>query len=272
MSHNTCIAELARRGASTDTIRMVAAFLNKRTMRLKVNNTYSEPRAVKGGSPQGTKIGNFLFTVTIEAIEEVNHNILRQLPPSIEDLNSRPTRFATKPIDRFNSGEFTSRSTPIKAGTSDGVLRYIDESGRGLSDSSLEVIQMEPEETIDPWTLKYVDDLNVGEQIQIDGGEKHISTGREKRKVRAGQCEEVFRVVQENAAQIGMKVNHGKTQLICISGHSFLDINSYVEIGGEVIAGRNELKVLGFVFGRKVGIEAHVRHIIKKFGTKAWAI
>ena len=70
MSHLVCLEELARRGASTDSIRMTAAFLDRRQMRVKVGSTLLSPHLVKGGSPQGTRLGNYLFTVTIEAIEE----------------------------------------------------------------------------------------------------------------------------------------------------------------------------------------------------------
>ena len=40
-------------------------------MRFKVYNHLSACREVKGGSPQGTKIGNFLFIATIDNIEDV---------------------------------------------------------------------------------------------------------------------------------------------------------------------------------------------------------
>ena len=58
MSHNVCINELAERGASTETIHLVAAFLNNRSMRVKVNQSFSTQRRVLGGSPQGTVVSS----------------------------------------------------------------------------------------------------------------------------------------------------------------------------------------------------------------------
>ena len=87
MAHTTCLEELAKRGASTDSIWMVAAFLKKRQMSMKVNGRFSKLREVRGSSPQGTKVGNYLFTVTIEGIEEIGDNMMRQIPPEIRSRN-----------------------------------------------------------------------------------------------------------------------------------------------------------------------------------------
>ena len=47
-------------------------------MRFNVNNTMSTERAVHGGSPQGTRLGNFLFITTINTIEDS----MDLIPPS----------------------------------------------------------------------------------------------------------------------------------------------------------------------------------------------
>ena len=54
MDHATCVKALAKKGASTQTIQMVAAFLNQRCMRVKVGSDFSEKIVLRGGSPQGT--------------------------------------------------------------------------------------------------------------------------------------------------------------------------------------------------------------------------
>ena len=95
MSHKVCLQELAKRGASTDSLQMTAAFLMERNMHVKVSSTKSAPRPVHGGSPQGTRIGNFLFTVAIEAIEEKGGSLSRSLPPAI-----KPIRQKERPIPK----------------------------------------------------------------------------------------------------------------------------------------------------------------------------
>ena len=137
MDHTECIQAMAKYGASTDTLKIVGSFLTGRKMRFKVNAAKSEERPVKGGSPQGTKLGNYLFIITINVIEEQ----MVFLPPGIphapeqgeeEDLDLLGLcKLAGRvcAVRRFDSGAAVS-STPRKLGTMDGVLCYFDESGR----------------------------------------------------------------------------------------------------------------------------------------------
>ena len=80
MNHWICLEALRNLGASTNSLAMVASFLTGRTMRFKVNGKLSTSRRVLGGSPQGTKIGNFLFIVTINEIEKKTDTI----PPTVD--------------------------------------------------------------------------------------------------------------------------------------------------------------------------------------------
>ena len=70
VDHVVCLQALAENGTLTDSLAMISSFLKDRCMRFKVNNILSSERQVKGGSPQGTKLGNFLFIITIDRIEE----------------------------------------------------------------------------------------------------------------------------------------------------------------------------------------------------------
>ena len=232
MSHPTCIAELAKRGATSETLALVASFLSGRKMRMKVGSTLSDPRFVNGGSPQGTKIGNFLFTVTIESIEESTISLYKMIPNVISDLNDEepcerkqpPKRFTfyVKPIDRFASNEFTA-STPVKGATTDGVLRYLDESGCDYFGNNMDLVlhgQPPPDwKKCDAWSIKYVDDLNLGQQHHMDSAISVFSTSKERKMLHADECEDVFDTVRENAARIGMRVNTKKTQLLCVSSN-----------------------------------------------------
>ena len=122
VDHRACVYALAECGASTDSIRMIGAFLRGRVMQVKVNSELSEERCVMGGSPQGTKLGNFLFIVTIDKIERTN--IRAPAPEEIVD-HQRDTEQDTdvcglrqlagwiSAIRRFDSGVAVA-STPRK--------------------------------------------------------------------------------------------------------------------------------------------------------------
>ena len=66
MDHHHCLRAFEHKGASTPSLQIIAALLRDRSMSIKVGNVLSASRHIKGGSPQGTKFGNFLFTVTID--------------------------------------------------------------------------------------------------------------------------------------------------------------------------------------------------------------
>ena len=50
-------------------INAVYSFLKGRKMFIKDGFNLSKSREIKGGSPQGTKLGNILFCITVEDIE-----------------------------------------------------------------------------------------------------------------------------------------------------------------------------------------------------------
>jgi hypothetical protein len=63
IDHNILLRELEKLSVSPVLIRWIAAFLTNRQQAVKIEDTTSEWRTVKGGIPQGTKLGVILFAV-----------------------------------------------------------------------------------------------------------------------------------------------------------------------------------------------------------------
>ena len=90
LSHKACIEKLAEKHASNQTLGMVFSFLKGRKMVIRDGLDMSSIRPVNGGSPQGTKLGNLLFCLTIDDInQEVGNHLksaqLMQYRTSIAD-------------------------------------------------------------------------------------------------------------------------------------------------------------------------------------------
>ena len=69
MGHQACLHQLKQHGASTTSHNLVRAFLTGRQMEFRVNNEKSTKRPLRGGSPQGTLLGNFLFILATDHLE-----------------------------------------------------------------------------------------------------------------------------------------------------------------------------------------------------------
>ena len=86
MNHEACLSALKKKGVSEHVTRMIFAFLNGRKLRARIGSTLSDSLDIKGGSLQGTLLGNLLFTLTTDSIEEgrgvdeVHENNRAELP------------------------------------------------------------------------------------------------------------------------------------------------------------------------------------------------
>lgn len=84
MIHPVCLKKLAEKGASNQTLRMTAAFLENRSMKIKMPGFFTTRKTMSGGAPQGTKCGNFLFCVTISDLTNARDDISEQPQPPLD--------------------------------------------------------------------------------------------------------------------------------------------------------------------------------------------
>ena len=81
-------------------VQMTAAFLRGQTMRVRIKDILSRPLPINGGSPQGTLLGNFLFTIVKDEIEDdVNDNVENR-PPALPAASGDRTEELHPPYDR----------------------------------------------------------------------------------------------------------------------------------------------------------------------------
>ena len=70
LSFQHCLRAFAKQGASNPVLRLISAFLTDRTMTVRVSSTWSRPRPVTGGCPQGSILGVLLFNLTTDDLED----------------------------------------------------------------------------------------------------------------------------------------------------------------------------------------------------------
>ena len=120
--------------------------------------------------------------------------------------------------------------------------------------------------------IKYIDDFNAVEKVYKRSPILTYSQNRPTGAVRALKSETLYQAVSGRAAELGMKVNASKTQLLCISPMGEVEQTSYIVANGEEITSGSSLKILGFYFGRRPNADEHMKSIVRKFYTRIWTI
>ena len=89
MSHQACLREASKKGASKETLRAIYNFLHGRTIKVRAAGAESTSLPVNGGSPQGSILGNYLFCLTTDALDDCEGIdwALAELVKYIDDFN-----------------------------------------------------------------------------------------------------------------------------------------------------------------------------------------
>ena len=70
LEHLNCLKSFAKKGASTEIIQLLAAFLSGRSMTVRLEGILSPARPIYAGAPQGSVLGCYLFNVGVDDLEE----------------------------------------------------------------------------------------------------------------------------------------------------------------------------------------------------------
>ena len=237
LDFNHCLRALATKGTSTELLRIVASFLSRRTMTVKVGDALSVLRTVLGGVPQGSLLGVFLFNSSIDFFEASSNDI--------PDYNTGPSNMPTAPDPPHD--------IPVPA---PGPARDYKHMPPFVN----ELIQV----------LKYIDDNILHEKINMD---LVPTDGHSFRNVHAIRSQNLFRRIVHQAEWCGMKVNGKKTNVLCISElKSYIPNVYFYDKDGTKISSKESLKILGVVFSDQPDMSAHVEEIKRKFRSRKWII
>ena len=285
MCHNECLAQLARLGASQESLSLVASFLSDRVMQARVGTVTSAPRKISAGSPQGSILGCFLYCITTQQLGQdlvsLNTNPGPSSPDHVAMSESAgagrldQTMMVSTPVatramhggldwDSLDSSDSEQDLSPDIHGDSclGPNARFLRGTGRQILDSSSsedpassdDSFRTARDESADIFdfladVFKYVDDTTVVEAVELSDAKKHFTTGTPTSSSRARYSELTANAIKRRADQIGMRINCKKTQLLVISPPNGYLNNVHVTVGEEKIESSKSMKLLGFVFG-----------------------
>ena len=216
-----------------------------------------------GAAPQGTKSGNFFFTISIDGIEKEGRE--EEDPPTKGHGDGHGgVDEVVGVIQSTNAQEDHRDHDPDTSLNVSRVDRRINKKSKTVLDDTipdpmLRLSQEDHERVLgfpqgwkggDVWTQKYVDDVTIGGKNLIEHATSHISTHKEKRLIHAGDLEPKLQTIQTNSKKAGMIINPTKTQMLCVSQSINYTTDSYVKIDGETIESGETIKILGFTLDR----------------------
>ena len=234
-----CLKALKAKGACSEIIAIVASFLTDRTMRVKIGASFSKPRQVMGGVPQGSLLGVLLFNLSVDDFESYSTDVAQYNSTD----NYVPVPQAPNP------------PTPLAVPSEPTNRDY-----RHLPPWASELLQV----------LKYVDDIIINEKVNFDRVGENAEGFREKLAVRA---QNLFRQIVHQAESQGMRVNSAKTKALLISElKNYIPTAYFTDSEGNKITAGNTMKILGFNFSSDPDMTAQVAAIKAKFRSRTWIL
>ena len=286
LDHAKCLEMFEKRGASKHSVDMLYAFLENRKMSVKIDNEMSTPLPINGGSPQGTLLGNIIFIIaTSEIDKDIKYG--NESTAALEQSSTSPSLHSPNPLtpapEQLNTSTTsnTSDTSSIRFFRDSrlNVIRDSDEDSDG--NESIDEHALIREEIIpvhwdpgEPMVVKYVDDVLGAERLFNLAGKMQLSTDQQTCSIFAKRSEELINAITVNAANLGLRVNAKKTQMVCVAGQNTSRISTFIrdaDSGSKVLSG-DEMKILGFHFSSKPTVDLHVEYMIKKIRKRLWLL
>ena len=145
IEHNILMKVLIDLGVPGWLLRIVAAFLTKRELVLRYKGKESERKNLPGGSPQGTRLGMFLFLILINFAGFESNEIITQLGNHMNQPYSKRSPMEKKhlkyiddlsymtSIDLKSKLELNPDPNPVRP------LRFHDRTGHHLPEENCEI-------------------------------------------------------------------------------------------------------------------------------------
>ena len=119
-------------------------------------------------------------------------------------------------------------------------------------------------------SFKYIDDTTVFESVPMATAIRHITSGPTIETIAPDGLGHALGVIAERANDIGMKVNVGKTQLLCLPPRNGCSTSASIATSNGPVHSGKTMKLVGFTFGSDLSVSAHVDTIREDYRVKIW--
>ena len=273
LDHGQCLEQLRALGASETSVSLIRSFLSGRVMRTRIGTTLSDPKPLKGGSPQGSILGCLLYCL---ATQQLNTSLAAAGPHSLvvspgADPPSPASTPERSPSSPEPGGFFLMPHGLDDSQSDEGEVASQDGSFLTAEGSPINAADLTGQEN-PIYMFKYIDDTTTVEIVDKSQAVRHFTTNTTVEKVPANATASVFMGIEERAKEIGMAVNTGKTQMVVVAPDNGCNTTAEFEAGNAKIASQESIKLLGFLIGSSSGMTHQVKHIRARFRAHFWSL
>ena len=270
LDHSKCLAAFAKKGASTQILKLLATFLLGRRMAVRLEGEISDSLPINAGAPQGSVLGCYLFNIGVDDLEEGFNNC---------GVNNLQSEVHEETLNR--SDDFPAASTPSRVGHhADLTESPIARSSQQFTllprvANALHWVKKPKDPTFrsgDIKTYKYVDDQVNTSKINMRRARLLLDGEEYFKEVTDNRTQDLLGHIAANAEAKGMAINASKTGLMLVSAASSFDARVKVQISDETVHGQEHMRILGVTVDRDASFKTHVNKLAKKLRSKTWAL
>ena len=273
LDHRECLRQLRRLGATQTMLNLTRSFLTNRLMRVKIGKLLSSPHVLKGGSPQGSILGCFLYCITTQQLNLnlVNTNAEDPMDHSLAEPLATNNRGSQGDEGDSEGFDLMPGDVEVGSNSSDDSFRTAVTSIESVADLDLGCDwDLDREALIT--LFKYVDDTTSVETVPAGLCIRHISAARPTEQIPTRITGQLIEAICRRANDVGMRVNYRKTQMLCLSPDNGYESWASIAVGEDTIKSQSTMKLLGFVLGTAPGVGDHVDHVKAKFRARFWTL
>ena len=239
-------------------------------MTVRVGSSWSQPRQVNAGAPQGSVLGSFLFNVGIDTIEDGCLYPNEQFHDTME-AHANPTDYpAPSTSKRVREAPAEPCSSPVCI--NEETSQHVKILPTAVNTRTW--LRQPKEQTWrdwDPEDLKYIDDgvnvpvVNMKSMfLYTDAHGKPIET------VHPVRAEKILHHIMERAGDHGMMVNGSKTSLTCVTAATSYKASAEIsDKSGQKIKSGDKMKLLGVTIDSNCTINSHVTDVVKRIRARS---